>query len=84
MVTPPTGGQQPPVTVPKTQSILDERTGINLCGAFEQWGVDASTTLARAKIEFHNLSVQQVKQILQRLPSAFKATMEVTYTEDQE
>lgn len=82
VVTPP-GGTQPPVTVPKTQSVMDERTGINLCGAFEQWGVDASTTLARTKIEFHNLSVQQVKQILQRLPSAFKATMEITYTEDQ-
>ncbi len=83
-VTPPTDGQTPTTLTPQTQSVLDERTGINLCGAFEQWGLDASTTLARTKIEFHNLSVQQVKQILQRLPSAFKATMEVTYTEDQE
>jgi hypothetical protein len=51
--------------------------------ADEQWGLDGSTTLARTKIEFHSLSVQQIKQILQRLPSAFKATMEITYTEDQ-
>jgi len=80
----PTGGGTAIVTPsPQTQSILDERTGINLCGAFEQWGLDAGTTLARTKIELHNLSVQQVKQILQRLPSAFKATMEITYTEDQ-
>lgn len=80
----PPGGQTPVPQIPQTQSILDPRTGINLCGAFEQWGLDASTTLARTKIEFHNLSVQQIKQILQRLPSAFKATMEITYTEEQE
>ena len=84
VVTPPSGETPPGVPVPRTQSILDARTGINLCGAFEQWGLDPSTTLARAKVEFHNLSVQQIKQILQRLPSAFKATMEVTYTEDQQ
>lgn len=81
---PPTGSQPPTTLTPQTQSVLEEQTGINLCGAFEQWGLDASTALARTKIEFHDLSVQQIKQILQRLPSAFKATMEITYTEDQE
>ena len=83
-VGPGTGGGSAVAPTPQTKSILDPRTGINLCGAFEQWGLDASTDLARAKIEFHNLSVQQIKQILQRLPSAFKATIEVTYTEGQE
>ena len=39
--------------------------------------------LDTAKIEFNNLTVQQVKQILTRLPSSFKASMEVTFTKEE-
>jgi hypothetical protein len=40
--------------------------------------------LNTAKIELSNLTVQQVKQILTRLPSSFKASMEVTFTKEGE
>jgi len=38
--------------------------------------------LDTAKIEFNNLTVQQVKQILTRLPSSLKASMEVIFTKE--
>jgi len=90
----PTGGQPPvvpPITPPpgpispgsiEVRQTEEATTGINLSACFEKWGVDASTVLNTAKIEFSNLTVQQVKQILTRLPSSFKASMEVTFTKE--
>ncbi|MCF8075075.1 MAG: ATP-binding protein [Desulfotignum sp.] len=54
-------------------------TGINLSGCFEKWGVSTGQTIETARIEFSGLTAQQIKQILQRIPSAFKATLDVTY-----
>ncbi|MBI4330980.1 MAG: hypothetical protein HY673_06850 [Chloroflexi bacterium] len=42
-----------------------------------------SAPLDTAKIEFKDLTVQQMKQILTRLPSSFKASMEVTFTKER-
>ena len=39
--------------------------------------------LDTAKIEFNNLTAQQVKQILTRLPSSLEASMEVTFTRQE-
>ena len=68
----------------KTQNVQEPQIGINLCGCFERWGLHDGTTLTNAKIEFKGLSVQQIKQILQRLPSAFKASLEITYDEESQ
>ncbi|MEI7636729.1 MAG: hypothetical protein WCJ37_05445, partial [Syntrophus sp. (in: bacteria)] len=59
----------------------ESTTGINLSACFEKWGVDSSAVMNTTKIEFNNLTVLQVKQILTRLPSSIKASMEVTYNE---
>jgi hypothetical protein len=59
-------------------------TGINLIGSFEKWGISGTQELSSAKIEFNNITVQQIKQILQRVPSAFRASMEIAYNEEQE
>ncbi len=73
VVTPPPSGQPAtPPAVTRYQASQEPQIGINLCGSFEQWGLDNSDTLRSAKIEFQGLSVQQIKQILQRLPSAFR------------
>ena len=73
----------PPVTGAIEVRLTDEATtGINLSACFEKWGVDPRAALDTAKIEFNNLTVQQVKQILTRLPSSFKASMEVTFTKE--
>ena len=73
----------PPVTGTTEIHRTDEATtGINLSACFEKWGVDPSAVLDTAKIEFNNLTVQQVKQILTRLPSSFKASMEVTFIKE--
>lgn len=85
VVTPPTGGEAgSPTAVTRYQASQEPQIGINLCGSFEQWGLDSSDTLRSAKIEFQGLTVQQIKQILQRLPSAFKARLEVAYDEEVE
>jgi hypothetical protein len=58
--------------------------GINLSGSFEKWGISSEKTLDSAKVEFQGLTVGQVKQILQRIPSAFKALLEVTFQDGDE
>jgi len=59
-------------------------SGINLSGCFETWGVSSSKSLDSAAIEFNGISVQQMKQILQRIPSSFKATMSISFQEGDE
>jgi len=57
-------------------------TGINLIGYFERWQIPSGTTLDRTTVEFEGLTVQQIKQILQRLPSSVKAWLEVSYPKE--
>src|SRR5690554_1440766 len=57
--------------------------GINLSGCFEAWGVPSTENIDTATIEFKGLTVQQVKQILQRIPSSFKGTLAVSWREGE-
>lgn len=79
------GGASPkPVPISKNKKSEGSATGINLSGCFESWGVPTSQTIETATVEFSGLTVQQVKQILQRIPSTFKATLEIAYKEEEE
>ncbi|MGC9196222.1 MAG: hypothetical protein ACP5IL_12320 [Syntrophobacteraceae bacterium] len=79
------GAESPrPKPLTKVQKTVEPATGINLSGSFEAWGVSSSQSIEKATIEFTGLTVQQVKQILQRIPSAFKASLEVEYKEGGE
>lgn len=84
----PVNGVQSPEPTPlpsvKTMKSEEPATGINLSGSFESWGVSSSQSIEKARIEFSGLTAQQVKQILQRIPSAFKATLEIQYREGGE
>lgn len=88
MIGEPTTGVQspvpPPLTMVKMKRTEEPGTGINLSGNFETWGVASSQSIDKARIEFYGLTVQQVKQILQRIPSAFKASLEIEYKEGGE
>lgn len=66
-------------SLPKVQRCSEPTNGLNLIGQFDQWGIDSTQQLQTARIDFRDLSVQQLKQILQRLPSSFKVSMEITY-----
>jgi hypothetical protein len=81
-----TGGIIPPAPILaiKTNKSEEPATGINLSGNFETWGVPASQAIETARIEFSGLTAQQIKQILQRIPSTFKATLEITYKDGGE
>jgi hypothetical protein len=74
----------PPVAATKIQRTDEAASGINLSGCFEAWGIPSSQVLDSAKIEFSGLTPLQVKVILQRIPSTFKATLEVSYQEEGE
>lgn len=78
--------ESPPPVLPtiKVRRTEEPSSGINLTGSFESWGVPSSQSIEKARIEFSGLTVQQVKQILQRIPSAFKASLEVEYKEGGE
>ncbi len=87
MVTPPGGGATGVITFPsqmKKERTEAPNTGINLQGCFEKWGISPDTKLAKTCVEFEGLTAQQVKQILQRIPSTFKASLEVEYPEQRQ
>jgi hypothetical protein len=75
-----------PVIPPAIKSRKSEEsaTGINLSGCFESWGVSSNQPIESARIEFSGLTAQQIKQILQRIPSTFKATLEIDYQDGGE
>lgn len=77
-------GTIPPSAIRKSRKSEEATTGINLSGCFESWGVPSDQTIDNARIEFTGLSAQQIKQILQRIPSAFKANLEIEYKEEDE
>lgn len=81
-----TGETPPPVFVPTLKSRKSEEpaTGINLSGCFETWGVPTNQSLETTRIEFSGLTAQQIKQILMRIPSVFKATIEIAYKEGED
>ena len=73
-----------PVAVPpviKNKKSPEPVTGINLTGCFENWGISSGQTIENARIEFAGLTAQQIKRILQGIPSTFKATLDITYRE---
>ena len=76
-------GITPPATLLDTKSkkSAEPATGINLSGYFETWGISSNQLIESARIEFSGLTAQQIKQILQRIPSTFKATLDITYKE---
>jgi hypothetical protein len=92
VVTPPVGGGGPspkggvvsPPIQTKTHRTEQAANGINLCGYFERWGIEPSQVLDTARIELNNVTPQQMKQILQRLPSSLKASLEVAFREGAE
>lgn len=82
------GGSQPTETVPAESKTVthtfksdEPATALNLSGYFEKWKVPA-TAIESAKIEFNGLTAQQIRQILQRIPSAYKASLEISFTEE--
>jgi len=83
--TTPTAGQTslplPPVT--QTHRTTAESNTISLIGQLEQWGITQDTLLTSAKVEFSNLTAQQLRRILQQIPSAHRANLEVSYQQQQ-
>jgi type III secretory pathway lipoprotein EscJ len=73
-----------PIPAIKSKRSEEPATGINLSGCFEAWGVPTSQAIETARIEFSGLTAQQIKQILQRIPSTFKATLEIAYKDGGE
>ena len=77
------GNETTPAPLPKRHVRRSEEaaTAINLSGCFEKWGIPSDKTIGAARIEFTGLSAQQIRQILTKIPSAYKATLEITYNE---
>jgi hypothetical protein len=78
-------GETTPASSSQTQVRRSEEpaTAINLSGCFEKWGIPSDTSISTARIEFSGLTAQQVRQILTKIPSAYKATLEITYTDGE-
>lgn len=70
-------------TSDKSKKTDEPSSGINLSGLFEKWGIQSTQTIHTARVELKGLTAQQIKQILQRIPSTFKASLEVFYNEGE-
>lgn len=72
---------EPAIPMPRCvcKKTEDAKTGINLLGDLEKWtqNVESSKKLPVAKIEINNLSVQELKAILCKIPFSAKANLEV-------
>jgi hypothetical protein len=75
---------EPPAIVINNRKSVEAATGINLSGSFEAWGIPSDRCIDNASISFAGLTVQQIRQVLQRIPSTFKATLDITYKESDE
>lgn len=88
VITPPAGGDGLSIAItPASGTARIRRSeepsiGINLAASFEKWSIPSGTLLDNAKVEFEGLTVQQLKQILQRLPSSVKASLEISFAEE--
>ncbi|NPV69263.1 MAG: hypothetical protein HPY55_01285 [Firmicutes bacterium] len=70
--------------IAKTRRTDKPATGLNLSGCLETWGVHASQVIETARVEFTGLTVQQIRQVLQRIPSAYLANLEITWKDGGE
>jgi len=78
-----------PVHQPETQPILQLQTkeagpsnSINLMGKLEDWNLSANKPIVNFTLGFADLDATKIKQILQRIPSNFQATMSIKYEEN--
>jgi len=62
-----------------TRRTEEPSIGINLLGTLEQWRVLPETTLDVARIEFKNVTVSQLRQILQHLPTSIRVSLEIAH-----
>ena len=73
-----------PLVLTKNHKSDEPANGINLSGYFEKWGISSDKKLDSVKVEFQGLTAQQIKQILQRIPSTFKASLEILLQDGDE
>jgi hypothetical protein len=62
----------------------DEKTTLNLSGEFENWGLAAADKIPLARLVFQGLTVRELKTLLQKLPPATRAILEVSIPEGKE
>jgi metal-sulfur cluster biosynthetic enzyme len=67
--------------VPVTQHTDTESNTLTLIGKLVEWGITPEMTLTTAKVQFSNLTAQQLRRILQQIPSAHRANLEVTFNQ---
>ncbi len=55
----------------------EEKTVLNLGGEFDTWGMESTQKITQTRLEFNGLTVQEIKQILRRLPPTTRAVLEL-------
>ena len=72
----------PPIKETQVKKTAAAASGLNLSGCFETWGLGQQQRIEQARLEFAGLSVYEIRRILQSLPPACKANLEITYREE--
>jgi hypothetical protein len=69
----------PPIPKIPVRKTAPPSNGINQMGLFETWNISGDKTIGTTTLEFSGLTVQQIKQILQRIPSSYQVGLSIDY-----
>ena len=73
----------PPVPAMKIK-LAGPANSINLMGEMENWNLSSSLPVHKFNLEFTDIDIAKVKQILQRVPSGFQPTMSISHESEEE
>jgi hypothetical protein len=69
----------PPISKIPVRKTASPNNVINQMGLFETWNISGDKTIDTTTLEFSGLTVQQIKQILQRIPSSYQVGLSINY-----
>lgn len=80
---PPLPPLPPPPSPTVKQHHCDPSNASTLIGKFEQWGVAKSCKLKSASLAIEGITVQDLQSMIQRLKSNYKASMDISFDEEE-
>ncbi len=89
VVVPPTGGTPPNVTVPPVSVVPvirqsnGAKSGLNLLGDLERWGLPDLERVIMATLTMRGLSVKELRELCTKLPPKLLAELQITSNPDQ-
>jgi hypothetical protein len=83
-VTPPTTTVVPPAAAPVIRQSNGAKSGINLLGDIERWGMPDHERVTIATLTMRGLTTKELRELCTKLPPRLLAELQITSTPDQQ